>query len=210
MAPRGVVTSMTQLNAALGRYAEMLRPWATVVAERMIAEVDRRDARAWAELGEEIGRNLRMEVRSAQMAPVYHALLQEQVELITSLPRQAARRVNKLMLEGMVSGGRAKEAAQEIMRTGEVTKNRAMLIARTETSRTVTATVEARAKAVGSVGYIWRTAEDADVRPLHRKLEGEFFRWNSPPVAGENGERALPGAIYNCRCYPEPVLPDEI
>jgi hypothetical protein len=27
-------------------------------------------------------------------------------------------------------------------------------------------------------------------------------------VAGEQGEHAHAGMIYNCRCYPEPVIPE--
>jgi uncharacterized protein with gpF-like domain len=102
----------------------------------------------------------------------------------------------------------------------------ARLIARTETARTASVLTEVRAKSVGSEGYIWRTSLDADVRPKigtpnfaklntlamgsHRKLEGTFHRWDDPPIASENGERAHPGQIYNCRCWPEPVLPDRI
>jgi hypothetical protein len=85
-------------------------------------------------------------------------LMAEQVDLITSLPIKAAQRVHKLTIEAMSDGTRAAEVAQEIMRTGHVTESRAKLIARTETSRTVTAMTQTRAEYVGSQGYIWRTA----------------------------------------------------
>lgn len=114
------------------------------------------------------------------------------------------------MIEAMPGGVRASETAKEIERTGDVTRSRADLIARTETTRAATSMVEARARHVGSEGYIWRTVGDVDVREIHKKLEGKFVRWDSPPVAGENGERAHAGAIYNCRCWPEPVIPDSI
>ena len=114
------------------------------------------------------------------------------------------------MQESMTTGTRAKETVAEILKTGEVTRSRAMLIARTETGRASTAMTEARAQYLGSEGYIWRTAKDGDVRKEHKKLEGKFFRWSEPPVSGSSGERSHPGAIYNCRCYPEVVIPENL
>lgn len=207
-APKGVVSSMTALNNALQKYAELLRPWAAAVSERMIAEVGNRDLQAWHELGNEIGRGLRNELARKPMQSIIKGLIDEQVALITSLPTEASQRVAKLTLEAMVQGNRADVIAKEIMRSGHVTESRATLIARTEAGRTATAITSSRAQNLGSDGYIWRTVGDSDVRHLHRKLEGKFIRWDDPPIAGEKGERAHAGAIYNCRCIPEPVLPD--
>lgn len=210
LAPAGVVKDIAPIKEALTKYAALLRPWAASVATSMMSEVGRRDEHAWGEMGREMGRALRSEIRSAPTGSVMKSLLDEQVDLITSLPLQAAQRVHALTMEAMVSGTRAKETAKEIMQTGKVTESRAMLIARTETGRTASAMTESRARHVGSDGYVWRTAMDSDVREIHHKLEGTFHRWDSPPIAGENGERSHPGAIYNCRCYPEPVLPDRV
>lgn len=207
-APKGIVKDISVLRDALHQYSQVLRPWAQAVSEQMLAQVAQRDSTAWIELGRDIGHELREELRRADMREALKQLQDEQVELITSLPVKAAERVHKLAVEAHVSGARAAEVAKEIMRTGAVTKSRAMLIARTEVSRTGTAITEQRAAALGSTGYIWRTAGDSDVRHTHKKLEGKFIEWNNPPIAGSNGERAHAGAIYNCRCWPEPVLPD--
>jgi SPP1 gp7 family putative phage head morphogenesis protein len=210
-APSGVVGEMMpQINRSLERYAELLLPWAAEVARETVAETFRRDLSAWQDLGREIGRNLKAEVERAPTGEVMREKVMKRVSLITSLPREAAQRVQRLNIEALSGGPRAAEKAKMIMETGRVTESRAMLIARTETTATATALVEARAKHIGSPGYIWRTVGDADVRERHRKLEGDFIEWDSPPVAGENGERAHAGAIYNCRCWPEPVLPDVI
>lgn len=210
LAPSGVVKDMPQLSVALSKYSELLTPWAKAVSAKMVAEVDQRDEYAWSEMGREIGRNLRAEVRNAPTGELMRELMAEQVDLITSLPIKAAQRVHKLTIEGLSDGTRAAETAKEIMRTGHVTESRARMIARTETSRTVTAMTQGRAEYIGSEGYVWRTSQDSDVRELHRHLEGKFIRWDDPPVAGENGERAHAGAIYNCRCWTEPVIPDKV
>lgn len=210
-APRGELLAPSELLQSLRAYSDLLRPWARAVATRMIMNVARRDERAWAQAGEDLARNLRREVLYAPTGAVMRALLEAQVQLITSLPTQAAQRVHRLSIEAVTeTGTRAKQLADEIMRTEDVTKVRALLIARTETSRTATAMTQARAHFIGSTHFIWETSRDSDVREIHRKLQGKVFRWDDPPVAGEKGERALPGAIYNCRCWPSPVIPPDV
>lgn len=198
------------VKAALAKYAEAIAPWARIEAARMLADVARRDTAVWASLGAAMSRNMRAEIADAPTGEALRKMLHENVHLITSLPLEAAQRVHDLTIRGLSDSTRAKEYAAEILRTGEVTKSRAMLIARTEVARTSSGLVEARSLHVGSEGYIWRTSEDSDVRPEHRKLNGKFIRWDSPPVAGSRGEHAHAGQIYNCRCYPDPVIPDDV
>lgn len=199
------------LTAALQQYAQMLRPWAKSVAERMAAEVAQRDYKAWMSAAREMGSLLTHEIAQTPIGERTREIVNEQVELITSLPLEAAARVQRLAVESIsATGARPKEIAAEILRTEQVTKSRALLIARTESAKASSALTQARAEFVGSEGYIWRTAGDSDVRPLHRKLEGKYFRWDDPPVIGENGERGHPGTIYNCRCFSEPILPDKL
>lgn len=208
-APRGQVMDLTGLTATLTRYAEILRPWARAVTARMHADVSKRDATSWMELAREMGGILRKEIFTQPTGHIMREALHEQVELITSLPREAALRVHRLTTEGLIQAGRASEIATEIMKTGAVTLGRARTIARTETSRTASLLLEARAQSIGSESYRWHTVGDSDVRPEHRRLNGKVFRWDDPPVAAKTGERANPGCIWNCRCYAEPILPDQ-
>lgn len=209
-APNGVVKDPGKLSDALRRYKELIRPWASRVAKKTLADVALRDEDAWNSLAGEMGTSVRESINRAPIGRTLASLEEEQVELITSLPEEASKRVHKLSVEALYEGTRAKEIAAEILRTGEVTRARANLIARTEIGRASTHVARVRAEAIGSIAYVWRTARDSDVRPIHRKLEGKVFQWDDPPVAGEAGERAHPGAIYNCRCYPEPILPDVV
>lgn len=197
-----------QLNAGLAGYAEALTPWAEAVAKRMLADVAQRDERAWRRLEDRMSRVLHREVTTTPLGEIVRGRLATQVMLIKSLPLEAAKRVQALTIKQRVSGGRSGSIRDEIMRSGDVTRSRATLIARTETGRTATEFVRARAMAVGSQGYVWRTANDKDVRKMHRQLNGTFHKWDEPPIAEENGARHLPGAYPNCRCFAEPVVPD--
>lgn len=196
---------LAQIDAALNRYASTLGPWAEAVADRMVKEVAARDETNWFDVSRKMGRALRKEIETAPTGRVMRERLEAQTSLITSIPREAAERVRKLTLEGITQGTRPREIAKEIMRSGEVAESRATLIARTEVSRTATELTRARAEHVGSTHFIWRTAGDSDVRPTHRALNGKVFRWDDPPEC-DPGHHALPGAIWNCRCYPEPLL----
>jgi SPP1 gp7 family putative phage head morphogenesis protein len=199
--------SHAQLVDVLERYAEAITPWATAVAQRMIADVTQRNTRAWEEYTNGLSAALRYQLAHTPIGAVLANSLAESVSLIRSLPLNAAKRVRDLSTGTLYSSARASEVSAEILRTGNVTRGRADLIARTEVARTGSLLTEARARYIGATHYIWTTAGDLDVRPLHKKLANRVFAFNDPPVSGERGERSGPGQIYNCRCVAMPVIP---
>lgn len=210
LAPTGLPEDRFALDKALKDYSKTLHPWAVAVVARMQGEVTKRDTKSWEGLAKSVGRTLRREVENTPVGGAMRSALAEQVQLITSLPLEAALRIRRLTTQAVFESDRADEIKNQILRSGKVTLARAKTIARTEVSRTATEITKQRAVAIGSEGYIWRTSGDVDVRKTHAKLEGKFIRWDKPPVTEEDGTRAHAGQIYNCRCWPEPVLPDLI
>lgn len=200
----GVLPTIEQL---LQRYAEALTPWAERTAAEMLTEVNRRDESAWMQNAADLSRALRQEIRTAPTGATMQALMAEQVTLIKSIPLDAAQRVHKLTIEGIEDSTRASEISKAIRASGDVAKSRADLIARTEVARTASTLTEARALHVGSPGYFWRTSDDGDVRDSHREMEGKFVAWNDPPTL--DGMKGHAGQFPNCRCYPEPVIPED-
>jgi SPP1 gp7 family putative phage head morphogenesis protein len=193
---------------ALRKYADLIKPWAQSKALTMIARINEQDARAWRKATSEVSSALRQEIAAAPTGMAMRTLLGEQVELITSLPIKAAERVQHFAQEARITGSRSKEFVAEIMRSGEVSKARATMIARTETARAASVLTQARAEHIGSDGYIWRTSRDGDVRPSHKKMEGRFVSWTSPPTLDNLTGHA--GCLPNCRCYCEPVIPKHL
>jgi SPP1 gp7 family putative phage head morphogenesis protein len=205
----GDMSAVPTIEQLLKAYSDMLKDWATQTASNMLMDVALRDEQAWQTMAKELSRGLREEIRNAPTGRVMKQLLAEQVTLIQSIPLEAAQRVHRLTLEGLENSTRAKEIAAEIMRTEEVSSSRAQLIARTEVSRTSTTLTQARAEHIGSPGYIWTSSHDGAVRSEHRELDGKFFTWNNPPIADKrSGTRAHAGAIWNCRCFCAPIIPD--
>lgn len=191
----------------LSQYADAITPWATRTAQRMLGDVEKRSLLTWRSISSELSFGVKRELETAPMRFAMSRMMAEQIRLIKSIPLEAAERVHRLSLQSLVSSRRPLDLADDILRTGDVAKSRAILIARTEVSRAATAFVQSRAEHVGSVGYIWETARDGDVRPSHRKMYGKLVHWDAPPTL--DGMTGHAGQFPNCRCWPRPVLPLE-
>lgn len=166
------------------------------------------DDAMWRDRSVAISAGLR-DIMNSGTGQVTRSIIDEQVKLFKSLPLQAADRVYDIhneAIDAVVKGRRSSDLTAEIMRTGEVTEARARTIARTEVGRASTALTQARSTAIGSPGYIWRTAEDSDVRHSHAQMEGKYVAWASPPTL--DGMTGHAGQFPNCRCYPEVVIPE--
>lgn len=139
--------------------------------------------------------------------------IEENADLIRTLPNDTARKVVKDIEEMAFKGMRASDIAKIIQdKTKQHARASARLIARTEVSKTTTALTKARCSNLDIHWYVWRTAEDGNrVRKSHRIMNGVLVNWNDPPsperLAGEKDVGNYhAGNIWNCRCYPEPLL----
>jgi len=206
--PLDVLLNSDLLEQLLNKYSKTLEPWAIARANTMLASANRTNKNAWKSMTKELSKGVQEELKSVDVGARYQELMDQQVELITSLPKKAAERVHKLATESLTKGGRYKEIAKEIYKTGEVTQSRAELIARTEVARASSVFTRSRAESIGSEGYIWRTSRDARVRDSHAKMNGKFVRWDDPPTL--DGMTGHAGTLPNCRCHAEPVIPEEL
>jgi SPP1 gp7 family putative phage head morphogenesis protein len=225
-----------ELNEALRRYTLGIQPWATRAAARMVAEVNRRNLTAWNAHAELMSSELRKELATAPVGAEVERLMAQQLELITSLPMDAAQRVHEATLEALEAGGRYQgrsaiehgwDPDRQAWTRGEpelkteleaalarahpdATKqwlfNRATLIARTETARTASVLTQARAQHVGAESYVWKTAGDWKVRASHQRLNGSVQNWAEPPLCDPPDHHAHPGTIWNCRCVALPII----
>ncbi|UBN55300.1 phage minor head protein [Pantoea agglomerans] len=200
--------SVLEIMDALERYSDIIDGWAHRVATDFALEVARQNDKEWRQHSQYISAELRHIVMNTPVGQVMQSIVAEQVKYIKSLPLEAADRIYDIQnkaIEAVVAGGRAEPFAKEIAASGDVAASRARLIARTEIGRASTALTQARSLALGSTGYIWRTAEDGDVRHSHAEMEGKFVSWDKPPTL--DGLTGHAGALPNCRCYCEVVIP---
>jgi SPP1 gp7 family putative phage head morphogenesis protein len=210
--------TLARIREALADYSKAIEPWARRAVTRMLAETDRRGKTALIAYTQEIGRELRQEIYNAPVGETMRQLMGEQVDLIKSLPLEAAQRVHERTVEAISHGSRYPEQTAEIEEmlaethpgaTGRWLRNRATLIARTETARTASKLVEARARHIGSDQYVWRTSGDWKVRESHRRLDRTAHSWDEPPLSDPPDHHSHPGQIWNCRCVALPIIPSE-
>ena len=204
-APDGIPRDLPALIRALEEYSRILQPWAESVAAQMLADVLRRDEKAWLLHGRSIGRELGKQLRDLPIGGALRGSQAEQVNLITSLPLAAAERVQKLADQAVQPGRRPTDVAKEILASGSVSRERAALIARTEVAKASSLLTQNRAIALGVTHYVWRTAQDARVRQSHKEMDGKTVSYAEPPLLSD-GTRTHAGQIYNCRCFQSPIL----
>ena len=205
------LTDFRRVDAFFKRYA-------AAAAERMVTALRADHARTWREAaaqgteGRFLFTALQREMRGAVGSAV-RLTVQTNAELVGSLPLKLAQEANHTILVAQQRGVRAEAIAQHLKRRfPQLAKSRAALIARTETSKASTALTRARAEEIGASWYVWETSHDERVRASHRLMSGVLINFNDPPdperLAGERQSYGHydAGDIFNCRCYPAPLL----
>ena len=194
------------------------RDQAPLLASRMITALRTDSAATWREaatIGTR-GREIRQALVNELKGPVgfrVQALVDENQKLISTFADDMENRVADFIKEETLKGRRAADITDDLMtQFPDVTKPRLSLIARTETSKASTALTRARSEMLDLNWYIWITAKDGRVRKSHRAMNGILVNWNDPPspeaLAGADREygQYQAGEIFNCRCYPRPLL----
>lgn len=184
----------------------------------MVNGIATQNVRTWREAAKKATKGYKVFTALQQeLANGLNVAIEQQVEenskLIRTLPTDTAEKVVKNITAMSYKGMRASEIAKVIQKeTKKHSRASAKLIARTEVSKSTTALTKARSEELDIHWYIWRTALDGDrVRKSHRNMEGVLVNWDDPPSPEALvGEKSVgnyhAGNIWNCRCYPEPVV----
>lgn len=188
-------------------YSQIIDEWAEMVGRRMFSQVEEEEWKQWRGVSEEISQGLRDVVGNTPVGHVAQDIVYRQIQLMKSLPIEAADRVRDIQaraMEAVINGERPEQLYEMIMQSGDVAASRAKLIARTEIGRATGALTEARARAVGSDGYWWRI-RGAGTRPSHRRMKDVFVHWDNPPTL--DGMSGHAGCLPNCKCWKEVNIP---
>jgi len=219
----------------IGADPDMMNPWdlvrrlerlastgsferlALAAAKKMITQTFFDTAQTWREAakggsqGRMIYEALRREMQGSVGNTVYE-LIDRNAGIIRSMPFDLAAQATRYIQEQAAGGKRPEQIARELLeKFPRMSVKKSALIARTEASKAHTALIQARSDRLGLEWYVWRTSQDGRVRSSHRHMEGVLCRFDTPPspemLAGEKNAGAYnAGEIYNCRCYPEPLI----
>ena len=157
--------------------------------------------RFYSAIEEAVGVDLGAIVQSENLEDILTATTRENVSLIKSIPQEYFKKIESIVFTGTTQGRSASSMLEEIRNTGNVTKKRAKLIARDQSSKLNSALNQQRQQNLGVEEYIWRTAGDERVRDSHRSKNGKIYRWDSPPQ-----DTGHPGQDIQCRCVAQPII----
>lgn len=210
-----VDSAQLRIRLALSRANRRFDAAAETMAKRNIDAIDKKNK---TKLAAAIRRAMGVDVAIILTTPSVKAVLAEairnNVALIKTIPAEHFGRVEKAVLQNF-RGEPFPEGSltKRLQKIGGITRNRARLIARDQTSKVNGDINEARQTDLGIDRYIWRTVQDERVtgypggpnKPSarhgdHYEREGKTFRWDDPPHDGP------PGFAIQCRCFTEPVI----
>lgn len=199
-------------------FPEWLDLFATQAAQRMVTGQFVATERTWRAAarqsmrGPELYAALAVELQGTPLGRRLDRIIEANAALIRSLPAKVSEEVTRKVARLAQQGVRAETIAAGLGATvARLSKWHVRLIARTETGKATTALTRVRAESLSLPWYAWETSRDRRVRLSHRKMQGVLVNWNDPPspeiLVGEKSEgHYAPGDIYNCRCYPAPLL----
>lgn len=130
------------------------------------------------------------------------ARIAENVALITNLNAQTADRVRRTLLQAYQGRWTQATLSAELTRVVGMSRRRADLIARDQTSKLYGQLTRYRSEQAGLTRFRWDTRLDSRVRDSHRALEGRTFTWAS----GAPPRGIFPGQEVNCRCVAQSVV----
>jgi len=203
------------LAALQKRFAKVFASIAPTLAEAMTNDVNRHSkSNLRASLREMSGGlSLKTSVLTKGIATSTKAAVAANVDLIKSIPQEYFADISGAVYRSIQQGHGTADVLGAVEKTGTVTRARAKLIARDQTSKATSAINEARMKSLGVDEFEWlHSAGGHEPRPLHINsgpggLNRHIFKFSDLPVIDERtGERGLPGQLINCRCRMVPVI----
>jgi SPP1 gp7 family putative phage head morphogenesis protein len=103
--------------------------------------------------------------------------------------------------KSVIAGKRVDVIAKELEHSFSLSRNKAKFLARQESGLMIAKFRELRYTAIGSERYKWKTRLDGKERDDHRILDGNEYRWDSPPVTNlKTGAHNHPNEDFGCRC----------
>lgn len=143
------------------------------------------------------------------------------LDLIVRIPQEWLVGTERWMSSSIRAGARYTAIQDELISRLGISDRHARLIARDQVGKLNGQITETTQQLAGVDSYTWITVGDERVRgnpgglyprahPSHFALNGKVFKWSDPPISGPGTQRRHPGGPVQCRCFGQPVLPDDL
>jgi SPP1 gp7 family putative phage head morphogenesis protein len=188
---------MAQLRSELGHQEQQLTP---LVSRIYVEEERRHRTRLGKTVQSRFGVPLEDLMSSNDVAAQIQAATQQSVALIKGLNAEVLKKVEYAVLDAAQQEQSVTTLSERLRETMGVSRSRARLIAKDQTSKFNSTLNKVRQDQLGIDRYVWSTQLDERVRPLHENREGQVFSWDDPPSDGH------PGFPPGCRCVAAPYV----
>ena len=133
------------------------------------------------------------------MRTAYQGVINENVNLIRSIPEQYLTQVETMVMQSVQRGRDLGTLSQELQKRLGVTKRRAAFIALDQNNKVTSALTAVRQKELGITRGIWRHSHAGkEPRPSHVAADGKEFNLSEGMFL--DGEWVMPGEAPRCRC----------
>lgn len=147
----------------------------------------------------EVAVGVEVPINDVRLRPLIDRFTAANVSLIRTIPQRYFAQVEQKVIDGVGSGRRAEEIADDLERRYEVSESVAKVIARDQVGKFFADLNQARQTELGITHFIWATSDDERTCPICGPLDGNRYSWNRPPKEG------LPGFVHpQCRCGADP------
>lgn len=141
------------------------------------------------------------------MRDVLHATVNENVNLIRSIPQQYLHQVEGMVMRSVQTGRDLGQLSKDLQKQFGVTKRRAAFIARDQNNKATSVFQRVRQVELGIEEAIWlHSHAGKKPRPTHVKNNGKRYSvktgWYDPAIK----KNIWPGTEPNCRCVSKSIV----
>lgn len=169
-------------------------PDVAAIVSKLLAREEVRHRTDWVrEVKRSTGIDLAGQLARDDIEDEFAAMVRKNVALIQNLGDDIRARVERAVLDAVISGTRPADLAAKLRDEFGILDRRAQTIARDQTAKTTSSLNELRQEQAGITQYRWSGVLDNRERESHRRQEGKIFAWAVPPEGTGH-----PGSEVNC------------
>ena len=200
------------LDTLAGKWSARFAAFSEKAAPRMVKDVLKRVSKSRLSSLEEAGVKpplKDMDLASRVSDRRVQTLIEANVALIRSIPKECHQRVAKLLTQAVSSQMSHEKLAEAIAKDFGVTERRADLIARDQVLKATQSMAQAADAELGITEGIWiHVPGRKSSRPTHVKMDGKKFTLTTGLWDSAVNRWVKTGELINCACKYRPVVPE--
>lgn len=196
------------MDEMTARWNERFERGAEELAKYFAKKTHQRSAVQLKKILKDAGFSVESEMTPMQR-DIFQAVVHENVSLIKSIPQQYLGSVQQKVMNAVKTGNDQGTLVKDLQKSYGVTKRRAKLIARDQTSKANSAFTRANQLDLGITEAIWKHSHAGKVpRPSHVANDGKRYNLKTGWYDPDEKQWIFPGELINCRCLSRSIIPE--